>query len=596
MPNNPRLALNREQAPFSEVRALALGTGYGPIVMDDSETKDDDVYGAPSSDEEEKPSHPRNQPARRTGLDDEKPLGTQNTDLQAVHERIIERERQAQTQKTLSIFEGKKTNRSMSAGHPTGAAATSGASVSRTRSTRREVPGGAHPPANPPAYMLGRSNTVGARPKQLARTLSRRNPEMGRPEVPPGPPPFVPHLPQAPLGTPGVARSNTAVRPPGVWRQKSFRTEPHRNTPPPPYTMPEAATAASGGALAGTGRAMHPLVQGMDALSVQPTSSAPQATYRVFVLNVQRYTVVHLPQDALVQQLLQAVILQMNLAPVQEYANDWTVFDVLSDLPIGTHPTDAERPLREYERVSEVVAARGADAGYFLVKVSEWASLLRADNTPSSSAALGGWVSIQSEPRKWNRRWLELREHALFTASSESVCGALMQGKHAVHLGSMMDMDLYLIDHQRSALTKPYGFALRRVSTADAGGRTVAYATQPDEAAHHDWVKSILGAHTYVLRQERQDLFHAVRALPPLRYPRPPVQPVRRHTYKEPPTARRVRSQRQLAAAPSGAAPLIPSESLSVQFQQGSLLAERERAERADLPHRPAPPRGAPPH
>ncbi|WFC96852.1 hypothetical protein MBRA1_003515 [Malassezia brasiliensis] len=296
-----------------------------------------------------------------------------------------------------------------------------------------------------------------------------------------------------------------------------------------------------------------------------------EVTYRVFVLSVQRYTVVHLPQDALVQQLLQAVILQMNLAPVQEYANDWSVFDVLSDLAIGTHPINTERPLREYERVDEVVAARGADAGYFLVKVSEWAPLLRVDNTPSSSAALGGWVSIQSEPRKWNRRWLELREHALFAASSES-------GKHSVPLGSMMDMDLYLIDHQRSALSKPYGFALRRVSTTDTGGRTVAYATQPDEAAHHDWVKSILGAHTYVLRQERHDLFRAARALPPLRYPPPPAQP------------------RQLAAPPSGSAPLISSDSLSVQFQQGSLLAERERAERADPPHRPAPPRGAPPH
>lgn len=172
-----------------------------------------------------------------------------------------------------------------------------------------------------------------------------------------------------------------------------------------------------------------------------------------------------------------------------------------------------------------------------------------------------------------------------------------MQGKNSVQLGTMMDMDLYLIDHQRSALSKPYGFALRRVSAADVGGRTVAYVTQPDEAAHHDWVKSILCAHTYVLRQERPDLFHAARTLPPLRYPPPPAHPTRRHTYKEPSTARRVRSQRRLASPPSGAAPLIPSESLSVQFQQGSLLAARERAERAADPlHRPPPPRGAPPH
>lgn len=596
MPNDPRLAHGTSHAPFSDVRALALGTGYGPIVMDDTETKDDDVYGAPSSDEDEVSGTHRNRPTRRTELDDEKPLGTQNTDIRAVHERIIERERQAQTQKTLSILEGKEPSRSMSAGHPAGAANASGASATRARSTRRDAPGIAHSHANPPAYALGRSNTVGAHPRQLVRAPSRRNPETGRTEAAPPHPPTMPQLPPAPHGVHGIARSNTVVHPAGIRRQMSFRAEPHRNTPPPPYTMPDAPASTHGAGHAGTGHGMHHLTQGMDALSVQPTTSGPQATYRVFVLNVQRYTVVQLPQDALVQQMLQAVVLQMNLAPVQDYANDWAVFDVLSDLSIGMYTADTERPLREYERVGDIVAARGADAGYFLVKVSEWAPLLRAENTPSCSAALGGWVSIQSEPRKWNRRWLELREHALFMASSESVRGTLTQGKHSVPLGSMIDMDLYLIDHQRSALTKPYGFALRRVSTDDAGGRTVAYVTQPDEAAHHDWVKSILGAHTYVLRQERQDLFQAARMLPPLRYPPPPAQPVRRHTYKEPPTARRVRSQRQLATQPSGAAPLIPSESLSVQFQQGSLLAARERAERADPTHRPPPPRGAPPH
>lgn len=340
LPNHSRSARGNESAPFSDVRALALGTGYGPIVMDDYEAKDDDVYGAPSSDEEgegdSRSAHPR--PMARAEFDDEKPLGKQNTDIQAVHERIIEQERQPQTQKALSILEGKGAGRSMSAGHPSShSGSSSGAVPTRSRSTRRNAPGVASAPAPAPEYMLGRSNTVGARPKQLVRTPSRRNPEMGRPEVPPAPPPSVPPLPTGAPWATGMARANTLMRTQsGVRRQKSFRTEPPQYTPPPPYSMPETHTGAHGASQAGTSQGMRELVHGMDTISVQPASSAPQVAYRVFVLNVQRYTVVHLPQDALVQQMLQAVILQMNLAPVQDYTNDWVVFDVFSDLAIGT--------------------------------------------------------------------------------------------------------------------------------------------------------------------------------------------------------------------------------------------------------------------
>ncbi|WFD38947.1 DNA-directed DNA polymerase [Malassezia japonica] len=245
-------------------------------------------------------------------------------------------------------------------------------------------------------------------------------------------------------------------------------------------------------------------------------------SYRVFVLNVQRYTVVSLPEEAMIRQMLQATVSQMHLAPCADRVNGWAVFDVLPDLGIG----------------------------FFLVKTTEWPTLLRPEHTPSYSATLGGWVSIQSEPRKWTKKWLELREHALFTASSES----------------------------------PYGFALRRQGTSLDTDRTVAYVTQPDAAAHRDWVKAIVGAHTYILRQESPDLFVGIRAIPPVSFhpPRDPSPPARRHTPNEPPPQpRRVRSNRHLqhaqtSNAPVGA-PLIPSDSLSVRFQKGSLLAARER-------------------
>lgn len=154
----------------------------------------------------------------------------------------------------------------------------------------------------------------------------------------------------------------------------------------------------------------------------------------------------------------------------------------------------------------------------------------------------------------------------------------------------MVDADLYLIDHTRSALSKPYGFAIRRVGPSESLDRTIAYVTQPDPAAHRDWVKSIMGAHSYILRQEHPELFAAIKSLPPVLYPSASPEPGRRCSPNESPTARRVRSLHHLKHQRSLPGPLISSDSLSVQFQEGSLLAARERAgcsHRSRLPRAP---------
>lgn len=144
------------------------------------------------------------------------------------------------------------------------------------------------------------------------------------------------------------------------------------------------------------------------------------ATLRVFVLSMQRYTMVHMTEQTLALHLLQSIQAHIQLPPCSDPFQDWAVFDVLPDLGL-------ERPLREYERISDVLAARANDKGYFIVKMAEWPSLLRADAVPHFSAVLGGFVSVLVEQRKWTRKWLELREHSLFLAKSENVCNKLRQ-------------------------------------------------------------------------------------------------------------------------------------------------------------------------
>ncbi|WFD01258.1 hypothetical protein MYAM1_004020 [Malassezia yamatoensis] len=560
------------------------------ILEEDDVLDDDELYGAPSSDEDRAYGSQPKQLDKVSGNEDDLPLGNQGIDLQAAHERIIGREKQAQTKRTLSILERKKgrapTEKTLLAAH---SITQQGSRPQDTKPTsamhkRSSSESFAAMPIAPAAYAsqrLLRSAT--------SRSPSRPRPSRATPEVPPlgNHAAYTRSEVHRADSAANLRRNHTIGRTaPAITSppQSPSRQKIHSPPPPPSYTAYNTT-------------AMHPVHEASQALSritfhSPPTLSSPLVTYRVFVLNVQRYTVVHLPEDAVVRQMLQAVITQMPLAPSKDPLQDWALVDVLSELGI-------ERPLREYERIDHIVQARGNDAGFFLVKVSEWSSLLHIQDLPSFSAALGGWVSIQTEPRKWSKRWIELREHALFTAMSESVRYLqLTQGKHASPLCAMIDVDLYLIDSSRSALSKPFGFALRRVGTQTIHNRTVAYITQSDEAAHHDWVKGILNARTYVLRQEFPELFFHTHTLPPIHYPSATspkhgssTHLARRPTMNDSMSApQRVRSHRELRSAASASPPLISPESLSMQFQQGSLLATRSQPDKQRSHARNPPP------
>ncbi|PKI84234.1 Mip1p [Malassezia vespertilionis] len=372
----------------------------------DEERSDDEVYGEPSSDEEDcsyriGTAHTHN--------DDDKPLGKRVLLPQAAHERIIQKEREAQNEKTLLILEGKiSRSRSLAPGR-----------VRREGShklpTRRDA-GGAH---------------------QLSRSSSDYQP---------------------------LRRNNTMT---------TTRTRDH------------------------TTRMNHTpdtrLNKELGRVHLQQPPQYGTVTHRVFVLSQQRYAIVHVRENANAHALLQQTVFQMGLAPCTDAHQDWAVWDVLTNIGI-------ERPLREYERVHEVVAERGTDVGHFLIKPTDSPTLVHADTLPTYSSMLGGWVSIQTDPKKWSKRWLELREHHLFIATSEN-------GKHEEPLASMFETEFYFMDPVRQQAIKPYGFALRKTSVApDTADRTIAYVTQPSLAAHRDWAKAIFGARTYVIRQERPQL------------------------------------------------------------------------------------------
>ena len=206
--------------------------------------------------------------------------------------------------------------------------------------------------------------------------------------------------------------------------------------------------------------------------------------------------------------------------------------------------------MREYEIISEVTEQRASQSqDYYLLRRTELASALNLRSIPTSSPALAGYVYVQDRKKKWSKRWLELRDHSLFHSKSDS-------GKDEEHICTMSSFDVYLIQTPMQKFPKAHAFAIRsqdKISMFEKPDQDyVHFFCLSDPAAHRDWVKNILNARTYVLRQERAQLF---------KFP-PPV------TNSSPAPVSTISAN---APSSDAAAPLLGSSSLGLLSRNTSL-------------------------
>ena len=322
--------------------------------------------------------------------------------------------------------------------------------------------------------------------------------------------------------------------------------------------------------------------------------------YKVFIFNKQRFGVAEIPLSARARDLVLEVIETQGIYQ-DEAQSGFVLFDCSSDFGI-------ERPIREYEMVHEVADTRSnVESDYFLLKRTELSPYLSIRSVPMSSPALAGWVYVQDRKKKWSKRWLELRDHALFHAKSEKL-------KDEVLICQMSAFDVYLVDTNRIKTPKAHAFALRsqdKITMFEKPDQDyIHYFSLSDPAAHRDWVRAIMNARTYVLKQERAVLF------------RPPASAIREEgtsssgvggggagggsgALSRRSTTRRVGGrgvaasgaaavgpadssgangpgQGEAAPPPLPAAPLISREAFSGPFEKGSLLADMAIKNAAD--------------
>lgn len=167
----------------------------------------------------------------------------------------------------------------------------------------------------------------------------------------------------------------------------------------------------------------------------------------------------------------------------------------------------------------------------------------------------------------------------------------LCQGKEEVPVCSLSGFDVYLVDSTKVKAPKAHSFAIRSQNKITMFEKPeedyVHYFSLSDPAAHRDWVRAIMNARTYVLRQEYAALFR-----PPA--PTPGTAAAIAAAAGTPTSeagesmmsrggaslSRRSTTRRTKPASgpepqvPAPPAPLIGRDAFAGPFEKGSLLAE----------------------
>ncbi|KAJ3552976.1 hypothetical protein NM688_g3871 [Phlebia brevispora] len=158
-----------------------------------------------------------------------------------------------------------------------------------------------------------------------------------------------------------------------------------------------------------------------------------------------------------------------------------------------------ERPIRSFEVVSEVTNSWLADktVNMLMAKKTPLASKLSRAAIPTSSPLCSGFVQHEYKKGKWQKRWMELREHSLWLSKREG-------GKDQVMLCSMNNFDAYVVTRVTKA-PKGYVFAVKSTDN-------ITYFESTDDYLHmfsvsekegENWLEKILLARSYIIHQER---------------------------------------------------------------------------------------------
>ncbi|KAI0754706.1 hypothetical protein C8Q80DRAFT_1093798 [Daedaleopsis nitida] len=212
---------------------------------------------------------------------------------------------------------------------------------------------------------------------------------------------------------------------------------------------------------------------------------------RVFIGNMQRFCLVEIGSGTSAGDVLNMVDGQGALDQAAG-SGGWMLWEVSQDFGM-------ERPIRNFEMLNDVCGAWNSDktVNMLVIKKTLLAPLLSTKAMPSSSPMCSGYVQWEHKRGKWQKRWMELREHSLWLSKRDT-------GKDATFLCSLNNFDAYYVTRVHKA-PKPYVFSVKSTDSLSFFEDTSDYVHvfSCGESEGKNWLEKILLARSYVLFQER---------------------------------------------------------------------------------------------
>ncbi|KAK7690276.1 hypothetical protein QCA50_006931 [Cerrena zonata] len=213
---------------------------------------------------------------------------------------------------------------------------------------------------------------------------------------------------------------------------------------------------------------------------------------RIFVNNLQSFNQIEVHAGTTAGDVLRILESQRALPGG---GTSWMLWEVCQDFGM-------ERPIRSFELLTDVTTSWNTEktVNVFLAKETDLQPRLSRAAMPTSSPIFIGSVQHEYKRGKWQKRYIELREHSLWLSKKDN-------GKDQVNLCSVSNFDAYFVTRPTKA-PKPFVFAIKSTdnlsffeNTADYM-HTFACETKDGRAL----IEKILLARSYVLYQERNVL------------------------------------------------------------------------------------------
>ncbi|KAI5480006.1 pleckstrin-like domain-containing protein [Pseudohyphozyma bogoriensis] len=178
-----------------------------------------------------------------------------------------------------------------------------------------------------------------------------------------------------------------------------------------------------------------------------------------------------------------------------------------------------ERPIREYEFLTDVLKTWDHDSNILLIRRTPLWPVLSAHLRPQPSASRSDWVQVADKKNKWSKRYLNLQETTLSHSKSE-------KGKDSTLLCQLSSFDVFFVaSHTVEQLKapKPFVFALKSLlprAHFEEASEYCYFVSVKTADELHGWVKSIVEARNGLVRKREQSVLVA-NGLAPQQLPAP---------------------------------------------------------------------------